>query len=120
MATTDNAMYGENARALGEARAMKPLMVLARSKNHAVHRNATWALACMTACERNHVPMRASIDTLLAVVAHGSRDAQRYAVMAVRYILYMRATVLCVSAAWPPPLCCLGPQVHAVCQRWRM
>jgi len=48
MASTDNAMYGENARVLGEARAMKPLMVLARSKNHMVHRNATWALACMT------------------------------------------------------------------------
>ena len=27
--------------------------------------------------------MRASIDTLLAVVSHGSRDAQRYAVMAI-------------------------------------
>jgi hypothetical protein len=27
--------------------------------------------------------MRASIDTLLAVVTHGSRDAQRYAVMAI-------------------------------------
>jgi len=36
-----------------------------------------------TACDRNHVPMRASIDTLLAVAAHGSRDAQRYAVMAI-------------------------------------
>lgn len=83
LASTDNAYYGENARALGEARAMKPLMVLARSKNHVVHRNATWALASMTACERNHVPMRASIDTLLAVVTHGSRDAQRYAVMAI-------------------------------------
>ena len=29
------------------------------------------------------MPMRASIDTLLAVVSHGSRDAQRYAVMAI-------------------------------------
>ena len=27
--------------------------------------------------------MRASIDTLLAVVTYGSRDAQRYAVMAI-------------------------------------
>jgi hypothetical protein len=83
LASTDNAMYGENARALGEARAMKPLMVLARSKHHVVHRNATWALACMTAHDKNHVKMRASIDTLLTVVAHGSRDAQRYAVMAI-------------------------------------
>ena len=48
LASTDNAMYGENARVLGEARAMKPLMVLARSKHHKTHRNATWALACMT------------------------------------------------------------------------
>jgi hypothetical protein len=76
LASTDNAMYGENATELGKARAMKPLMVLARSKSHLVHRNATWALATMTACEKNHVPMRAAIDTLLAVVTYGSREAQ--------------------------------------------
>eukprot|EP00961_Rhodomonas_salina_P179772 2425961-Rhodomonas_salina.2 len=68
LASTDNAYYGENARVLGEARGMKPLMVLAKSRDQRVHRNATWALACMTACERNHVPMRAAIDTLLQVV----------------------------------------------------
>ena len=63
LASTDNAMYGENARALGEARAMKPLMVLARSKNHIVHRNATWALACMTGL----IPCLARVHLLVDV-----------------------------------------------------
>jgi len=83
MASTDNAFYGENAKALGEARALKPLMVLAKSRDSVVHRNATWCLAAMSACEKNHVPMRACIDTLLMVVERGTPVAQRYAVMAV-------------------------------------
>jgi len=83
LASTDNAYFGENTEELGRARAMKPLMILAKSQHPLVHRNATWALACMTACDNNHVPMRASIDTLLLVLAHGTRDAQRLAAMAV-------------------------------------
>ena len=43
------------------------LQILAKSQHPLVHRNATWGLACMTACDNNHVPMRASIDTLLLV-----------------------------------------------------
>jgi len=83
LASTDNAYYGENAKALGEARALKPLMMLAKSRDSIVHRNATWALASMTACETNHVPMRACIDTLLLVIERGTPVAQRFAVMAV-------------------------------------
>jgi len=83
LATTENAFYGENARALGEARAMKPLMVLAKSRDTTVHLHAVWALACMTACQGNHVPMRAALDTLLLVLEKGTPGAQRYAVMAV-------------------------------------
>mmetsp|Transcript_26986 Transcript_26986/g.42147 ORF Transcript_26986/g.42147 Transcript_26986/m.42147 type:complete len:218 (-) Transcript_26986:47-700(-) len=83
LASTENAFYGENARALIEARSIKPLMVLAKSRDPVVHRNATWALACMTATQRNHWPMRAAIDTLLLLVERGTPAAQRYAVMAL-------------------------------------
>ena len=60
LATTENAFYGENARALGEARAMKPLMILAKSRDPTVHLNAVWALACMTACQGPPSPVRAA------------------------------------------------------------